>query len=92
MRDSGNVMYTPKSRRSRSLERKGTLAAAAKRRRCQEDAQQRDSGLALARLGHSLASNQQRASTIVVPSRLCHGSTIEEPTSTIVRGTTHALP
>ena len=46
----------PKRRRSRSLARKGTLAAAAKRRRWQ-DAQQRDSGLALARLAHSLASN-----------------------------------
>ena len=65
----------PKRSRSRSLARKGTLAAAAKQRSCQEDAQQRDSMLALARLAHSLASNLQVA-TIVVPSRFCHGSTV----------------
>ena len=52
-------------RRSRSLARKGTSAAAAKGRRCQEDAQQRDTRLALACLAHSLASNLQPASTIV---------------------------
>ena len=55
----------PKRGRSRSLARKGTSAAAAERRRCQEDDQQRDSRLALARLAHSLASNIQPASTIV---------------------------
>ena len=49
----------PKRGRSRSLARKGTSAAAAERRRCQEDDQQRDSRLALARLAHSLASNLQ---------------------------------
>ena len=49
----------PKRRRLCSLERKGTSAAAAKQRRCQEDAQQRDSRLALARLVHSVASNLQ---------------------------------
>ena len=49
----------PKKRRLRSLARKGTPAAAAKRRRLQEDAQQRDSRLALAHLEHSLASNPQ---------------------------------
>ena len=65
----------PKRSRSRSLARKGTLAAAAKQRSRQEDAQQRDSMLALARLAHSLASNLQVA-TIVVPSRFCHESTV----------------
>ena len=54
----------PKRRCSRSLACKGTSAAAAKRRHCQ-DAQQRDTRLALARLAHSLASNLQPASTIV---------------------------
>ena len=57
----------PKRGRSRSLARKGTSAAAAKRRRCQEDAQQRNSRLALPRLAHYLAS-------IVMPSGFCHGS------------------
>ena len=47
----------PKRGRSRSLARKGTSAAAAERRRCQEDDQQRDSRLAPARLTHSLDSN-----------------------------------
>ena len=49
----------PKRGRSRSLARKGTSAAAAKRRRCQEDAHQRDSRLALAHLAFSSASNLQ---------------------------------
>ena len=49
----------PRRRRSRSLAHKGTLAAAAKWRCYQEDAQQRDNRLALARLAHSLASNLQ---------------------------------
>ena len=49
----------PKRGRSRSLARKGTSAAAAKRRRCQEDAQQRNSRPALPRLAHYLASNLQ---------------------------------
>ena len=40
----------PKKGGSRSLARKGTSAAAAKRRRCQEDAQQRNSRPALPRL------------------------------------------
>ena len=44
---------------SRSLARKGTSAAAAKRRRCQEDAQHRNSRLTLPRLAHYLASNLQ---------------------------------
>ena len=48
-----------KRRRSRSLARKGTSAAAAERRRRQEDAHQRDSRLALARLAYYLASNLQ---------------------------------
>ena len=48
-----------KRRRSRSLARKGTSAVAAKRRRRQEDAQQRDNRLALARLAHYLACNLQ---------------------------------
>ena len=60
MRDSENVvMCMPKRRHLRSLARKSTSAVAAKRRRCQEDAQQTDSRLALARLVHSLASNLQ---------------------------------
>ena len=46
----------PKRGRSRSLARKGTSAAAAKRQRCQEDAQQRNSRLALPRLAHYLAA------------------------------------
>ena len=63
-----------------SLARKGTLAAAAKQRCHQEDAQQRDSRLAVACLPYSLASNLQVA--IVEPSRFCHGSTVvEEPLS-----------
>ena len=49
----------PKSRRSRSLACKGTSATAEKRSLRQEDAQQRDSRLALARLAHCLASNLQ---------------------------------
>ena len=49
----------PKRGRSRSLARKGTSAAAAKRRRCQEDAQHRNSRLTLPRLAHYLASNLQ---------------------------------
>ena len=49
----------PKRGGSRSLARKGTSAAAAKRRRCQEDAQQRNSSPALPRLAHYLASNVQ---------------------------------
>ena len=57
----------PKRGGSRSLARKGTSAAAAKRRRCQKDAQQRNSRLQF---------GQQPASTIVVPSGFCHGSTV----------------
>ena len=49
----------PEKRRSWSLACKGTSAAAAKHRCHQEDAQQRDSRLALARLAHSLASSLQ---------------------------------
>ena len=49
----------PKRRRSRALVRKGTSAVTAERRRRPEDAQQRDSRLALARLVHYLASNLQ---------------------------------
>ena len=49
----------PKRRRSHSLACKGTSDAAAKRTRCQEDAKQRDSRLALARLAQYLASNLQ---------------------------------
>ena len=75
MRDSGHAVCTcvkqrlnTQEERLASLAHKGTSAAAAKRRRCQEeDAQQRDSK-------HSLASNLQ--ATIVVPSRLCHGNTV----------------
>ena len=66
----------PKRRRSRSLARKGTSAAVAKRRRCQEDVQQRDSRLALAHLAYSLASNLQPSTYIAVPSGFCHGSTV----------------
>ena len=61
----------PKRGRSRSLARKGTSAAAAKRRRCQEDAQQRNSRLALPRLAHYLASNLQ------VPLSYHQGSVME---------------
>ena len=72
MRNSGHVVvctfvkrrFNPKRGRSRSLARKGTSAAAAKRRRCQEDAQQRNSGLALPRLTHYLASNLQVIPTL----------------------------
>ena len=46
-------------RRSWSLACKGISAAAAKQRCHQDDAQQRDSRLALDRLAHSLASNLQ---------------------------------
>ena len=49
----------PKRMRLHSLARKGTSVAAAKQRRRQEDAQQRDNRLALARLAHYLASNLQ---------------------------------
>ena len=38
---------------------KGTSAATAKRRRCEEDAQHRNSRLTLPRLAHYLASNLQ---------------------------------
>ena len=48
----------PKRRRSRALARKGTSAVAAERRRRPEDAQQRDSRLALA-IAHFLPSNLQ---------------------------------
>ena len=48
----------PKRRRSCSLARKGTSAVAAERRRRPEDAQQRDSRLALA-IAHFLPSNLQ---------------------------------
>ena len=65
----------PKRRRSRSLTRKGTSAAAAERRRHQEDAQQRDIRLALARLAHSLASNLQ------VPLSCQQGSVMEAQSS-----------
>ena len=58
----------PKRGRSRSLARKGTSAAAAKRRRCQDVAQQRNSRLALPRLAPT--------STIVVPLGFCHGSIV----------------
>ena len=61
----------PKRGRSRSLARKGTSAAAAKGRHCQEDAQQSNS-FALP----SALFGQQPASTIVVPSRFCHGSIV----------------
>ena len=57
--------------RSRSLARKGTSVAAAKRRRCQKDAQQRNSRLALPRLAHYLASNLQ------VPLSCHQGSVME---------------
>ena len=57
--------------RSRSLARKSTSAAAAKRRRCQEDAQQRNNFAS-----PSALFGQQPASTIVVPSGFCHGSTV----------------
>ena len=65
----------PKRRCSRSLARKGTSAAAAKRRRHQEYTQQRDSWLALARLTHSLASNLQ------VPLWCHQGSVMEAQSS-----------
>ena len=65
----------PKRRHSRSLARKGTSAAAAERSRRQEDAQQRDSRLALAHLAHSLASNLQ------VPLSCQHGSVVEAQSS-----------
>ena len=60
----------PKRGRSHSLARKGTSAAAAKRRRCQ-DAQQRNSKPALPRLAHYLASNLQ------VPLSCHQGSVME---------------
>ena len=78
MHDSGYiVLCTCAKRRTNaqeetvalSLAHKGTSAAAAKRRHCQEDAQQRDSRLALARLAHSLDSNLQ------VP-RWCHQGSV----------------
>ena len=65
----------PKRGRSRSLARKGTSATAAKRRRCQEDAQQRNSRLALPRLAHYLASNLQ------VPLSCHQGSFMEAQSS-----------
>ena len=61
----------PKRGRSRSLARKGTTAAAAKRRRWQEDAQHRNSRLTLPRLAHYLASNLQ------VPLSCDQGSVME---------------
>ena len=61
--------------RSRSLARKGTSAAAAKRRSCQEDAQHRNSRLALPRLAHYLASNLQ------VPLSCHQGSVMEAQSS-----------
>ena len=61
----------PKKRRLHSLACKDTLAAAAKQKRRQEDAQQRDSKLALGRLAHSLASNLQI-------SLCCHQSSVME--------------
>ena len=67
----------PKRGRSRSLARKGTSAAAAKRRRCQEDAQHRNSRLTLPRLAHYnyLASNLQ------VPLSCHQGSVMEAQSS-----------
>ena len=65
----------PKRGRSRSLARNGTSAAAAKRRRCQEDAQHRNSRLTLPRLAHYLASNLQ------VPLSCHQGSVMEAQSS-----------
>ena len=65
----------PKRGRSHSLARKGTSAAAEKRRHCQEDSQQRNSRLALPRLAHYLASNLQ------VPLSCHQGSVMEAQSS-----------
>ena len=62
----------PRRRRSRALARKGTSAVAAERRHRPEDAQQRDSRIALAFFA------QQPASTIMKHSRR---SAVEGPLS-----------
>ena len=60
----------PKRGSSRSLARKGNSDVAAKRTRRQAERQQASSG------SPSTLFSQQPASTIVVPSGFCHGSTV----------------